>query len=64
MEEKRITVYGKDAEDKDKRAFDWIMVDGHPFMETKDRRGHKVLTPAKDAMDAYRRLNQPASVPA
>ena len=58
MEEKRITVYGKDAEDKEKRAFDWIMVDGHPYLETKDRYGHKVVTPANAAIAALKRLKQ------
>ncbi|MBR5109053.1 MAG: hypothetical protein IK099_02565 [Clostridia bacterium] len=64
MEEKRIPVYGKDAEDKEKRAFDWIVVNGRPYMETKDRSGHKVLTPAKDAIAAYKKLQQPGNVPA
>lgn len=58
MEQKRIPVYGKDTEDKQKRAFDWIMIDGKMFVETVNRDGHKVRTPASAAITAYKKLQQ------
>ena len=62
MEENRITVYGKDAEDQDKRAFDVIMKDGKPCFETKDRYGKKVWTSASEALAACKRLRKSTSV--
>ena len=58
MEDKRIAVYGKDAEDKEKRAFDWIRIKGQLFVETKDRHGRTVRTPAKEALAPYKQLQQ------
>lgn len=58
MGEKRISVYGKDAENKQKRMFDWIMINGKPFIETKDSHGNKVWTPATEAITAYRKLQE------
>ena len=58
MELKRIPVYGKDTEDKQKRAFDWIMIDGKMYVETVNRDGHKVRTPASAAIIAYKKLRQ------
>ena len=57
-EENRIPVYGKDAEDQDKRAFDIVMRNGQPCFETKDRYGNKVWTAAKEALEACKKLNQ------
>ena len=56
MEENRISVYGKDAEDKEKRAFDLILIDGQPYVETVSREGHKIKTPAIAAVSAIKRL--------
>lgn len=58
MGEKRIPVYGKDAENKQKRMFDCIMINGKPFIETKDSHGHKIRTPATEAITAYRQLQE------
>ncbi len=58
MQEKRIAVYGKDAEGKRKRAFDMVRIQGTQFLETKDRHGHKIITPVGDAMNALNQLNQ------
>ena len=60
MEENRIRVYGKDAEDKEKRAFDLILVDGQPYVETVSREGHKIKTPANAAISAIEWLKQTA----
>jgi len=57
-EEKRIPIYGKDAEDQARRAFDIVMKDGQPCIETKDRYGHKVWTAAREAFEACKRLRQ------
>lgn len=56
MEEKRIPVYGKDAENHQKRMFDWILIDGKYYMETKDRNGHMIRKPADEAITAYKQL--------
>lgn len=58
MEENHVPVYGKDAEDKTKRMFDWILINGKPFMETKDSHGHTIRTPASEAITAYKRLQR------
>lgn len=58
MEEERITIYGKNAEDHEKRAFDVVMKDGQPCFETKDRNGNKVWTTAREALEACRRLRR------
>lgn len=60
MEQERIPVYGKDPEDKEKRAFDWIMINGCLFIETKDRYGHTIRTPANKALAPYKKLQQQA----
>ena len=58
MQEKRISVYGKDADGKRKRAFDMVRIQGSQFLETKDRHGNKIITPIEDAMNAINQLNQ------
>ena len=61
MEEKRIPVYGEDAEGKRKRAFDWLkQEDGQTFAETINRNGHKVKTPVDAALAALEQLKQEA----
>ncbi|MBQ4290409.1 MAG: hypothetical protein II719_04360 [Clostridia bacterium] len=56
MGEKRISVYGKDAENNQKRMFDWVKVNGQLYIEAKDSHGHKIRTPAAEAISAYRQL--------
>ena len=59
MEENRIPVFGKDSEEHDKRAFDWVIVDGKPVVETKDHRtGARVRTPLDKVLAGYERLKQ------
>ncbi len=58
MEESRISVYGKDTEDHYKRAFDWVMINNLPYVETVNSKGLKIRTPAADAISAYKRLKQ------
>lgn len=58
MKDDRIPIYGHDAEGHRKRAFDLILVQGLPFMETKDRTGHIIRAPADDALDAIEKLKQ------
>lgn len=61
MEEERITIYGKNAEDQEKRAFDVIIKDGQACFETKDRYGNKVWTTAREALEACRKLRRRAT---
>lgn len=56
MGEKRISVYGKDAENNQKRMFDWVKVNGQLYIEAKGSHGHKIRTPASEAISAYRQL--------
>ena len=58
MIEKRIPFYGKDTENTLKRMFDWIMVNGSIFIETKDTKGRKIRTPAIEAFTAYERIKE------
>lgn len=58
MEENRVTVYGKDAEDNQKRMFDWIKVGGKLYVETKDSHGHKIRTPASTVIERYRQIQK------
>ena len=58
MEENRIPVYGKNAEDQEKRVFDVVIKDGQPCFETKDRKGNKVWIAAKVAIEACKKLCQ------
>lgn len=58
MKEERVSVFGKDAEEHDKRAFDWILVNGQPYMETKDRHGNKVRTPVNRVVAGYEQLKR------
>ncbi len=61
MKEKRVPVYGKDAEGKKKRAFDWLeQEDGQTYAETINREGHKVKTPVDAALAALEQLHQQA----
>ena len=46
IHESRLTVYGKDTEGCNKRAFDLVSVNGSCFIETKDNHGRKICTPA------------------
>lgn len=62
MEEKRVTVYGEDAEQNQKRMFDWIVINGRAYMETKDSHGHRIRTPATKAFAAYKKI-QPKQQP-
>ena len=58
MDNDRIPIYGRDAEGHRKRAFDMILVQGLPFMETKDRTGHIIRAPADEALNAIEKLKQ------
>ena len=57
MEENRVPVFGKDAEEHEKRAFDWILVDGQPVVETKYN-NVRIRTPLPRVLDGYKRLTQ------
>ncbi len=60
MTEKRISVYGKDAEGKRKRAFDWLeLEDGQLVVETITRDGHKVIIPINVVEAALKQLQKP-----
>ena len=58
MQNNRVSVYGKDAEGKRKRGFDCVMIDGKPYIESITREGHKVKTPAYEAANAFRELQE------
>ena len=58
MEEKRIPVFGKDAEGKSKRGFDVILIDGKPYVESINRQGHRVKTPVDAALTAVMQLQE------
>lgn len=62
MEEKRMTVYGKDAENKDKRMFDYVTINGQLFVETKDSHGHRIRTLAAKAFAAYQQMRQSSQI--
>ena len=56
MIDQNIPVFGKDAEGRRKRAFDWVLINGEPFLETVNREGRKIRTPAAVTIAAYKRL--------
>ncbi len=58
MEEKRIHVYGKDAEGKRKRGFDFILVDGKPYVESVNTQGQRVKTPVEQAKAVLMKLQE------
>ena len=58
MKDERVPVYGKDAEGNRKRGFDWLMIDGKPYIESVTREGHKVKTPAYEAANAFKELQE------
>ena len=60
MEANRIIVEGKDAENKKRRAFDWIIVNGVPYAESVNKKGWKIKTPANEVIDALKLLLQQA----
>ena len=55
-QEQSLPVYGQDAEGRKKRVFDCLLVDGQPYIESVNREGHKVKTPASAVSAAFRQL--------
>lgn len=60
MDNDRIHIYGQDAEGNKKRAFDLVLIHGHPYLETKNRTV-LIRTPADDALNAIKKLKQESS---
>ena len=58
MKDDRVKVYGEDAEKRKRRALDCIVIDGRLFLETVDRSGHKIRTPARVVMNALEQARQ------
>ena len=46
MKEDRISVFGRDAEGNEKRGFDCLLINGKPYIESINKEGHKIKTPA------------------
>ena len=55
-QDQSLPVYGQDAEGKKKRGFDCLLIDGQPYIESINRDGHKVKTPASAVTAAFRQL--------
>ena len=55
-QDRSLPVYGQDAEGKKKRGFDCLLIDGQPYIESINRDGHKVKTPASAVTAAFRQL--------
>ena len=51
-----LPVYGRDAEGRKKRGFDCLLIDGQPYIESVNKDGRKVKTPATAVVDAFRQL--------
>lgn len=60
MEEKRVSVFGKDANGDDKHGFDLLMIDGKPYIESMYKGNRKVKTPVETALAALEELQQQA----
>jgi hypothetical protein len=60
MKEQRVSVYGKDAEGKRKRAFDWLVLNGQTYAESVNRDGQRIKTPVDIALDALEELRKQA----
>lgn len=58
MKEDRISVFGRDAEGNEKRGFDCLLINGKPYIESINKEGHKIKTPASSAADAFIKLQQ------
>ena len=56
QQDQSLPVYGQDAEGKKKRGFDCLLIDGQPYIESINRDGHKVKTPASAVAAAFRQL--------
>ena len=56
QQDQSLPVYGQDAEGKKKRGFDCLLIDGQPYIESINRDGHKVKTPASAVTAAFRQL--------
>lgn len=59
MEEKRVQVFGKDADGEDKHGFDLLMIDGKPYIESIYKGNRRVKTPVETALAALKELQQP-----
>ena len=64
QQDQSLPVYGQDAEGKKKRVFDCLLIDGQPYIESINRDGHKVKTPASAVTDAFRQLKMKEQIPA
>ncbi len=58
MEEKRIVIYGINAENREKRAFDLVLNNGEKYIETVNRAGQKLKTPIEYALAALDELQK------
>ena len=59
MADKRVHVFGKDAEGKDKHGFDLLMIDGKPYIESIYKGNRRIKTPVEAALAALKELQQP-----
>ena len=59
MEEKRIQVFGKDANGEEKHSFDLLMIDGKAYIESIYKGNRRVKTPVETALAALKELQQP-----
>ena len=59
-----LPVYGQNAEGKKKRGFDCLLIDGQPYIESINRDGQKVKTPASAVTAAFRQLKMKEQAPA
>ena len=59
-----LPVYGQDSDGKKRRGFDCLLIDGKPYIESVNRDGHKVKTPASAAIKAFRQLQLNEQPPA
>ena len=60
MEEKRMPVFGKDAEGNKKHGFDLLMIDGKPYIESLYKGNHRIKTPVDMTLNVLKELqNQP-----
>jgi len=58
MCEKRVQVYGRDAEGNRKHGFDLLVIDGKPYIESMYKNHLRVKTPVENALAALKKLLQ------
>ena len=52
-----LPVYGEDSEGRRKRGFDWVVDHGRLYIESVNRDGRKIKTPASAALATLRQLH-------